>query len=624
MKKLSIALNAALPVVLLSTPITNVQANDAVKLSQSGELEVTVTANRRPENLLNTLAPTTLITREDIEKTQATSLAEVLARVPGISIANDGGAGKSTSVFIRGTSSGQILVLVDGVRHGSATLGSTAFQYLPLENVERIEVVRGPRSSLYGSDAIGGVIQIFTNKSETGFKPSLNVSMGSNNTYKAGANFAGGNERTTYNLNVQGEETSGIDSRGFHTAFDPVTFASIIVPEQDRDDYSSRSVSLNVGQQFSSALKGELTLLHAEGDTDYDGGFVNETDFVQRVVTASLKAKLSEKLNVDFKLGQSRDESDNFNNGSFQSQFDTKRDTASVIANFIPNNTNNFILGTDWYDAKVESTTAYDVSSRDNTGVFAGYSQKFDKADFDLSLRYDDNEQFGSAKTGNFAVGFNINNNLRAKASYGRAFLAPTFNQLYFPFDFGNPNLTPEKSENYEFGFDGRLANTNWGINFFQNDINDLIVTTADFSTSENTDKTRIRGLELSLNTELAGFNFNTNFTAQKPEIKSGVNAGNILIRRPERILNIGINRQLGRFNLGANIHAESKRFNNPSNSTSLPGFATLDLHGGYQVSKNLNLGLKIGNLFDKDYQLSETYNQDGINGLLTIKYAPK
>jgi len=282
------------------------------------------------------------------------------------------------------------------------------------------------------------------------------------------------------------------------------------------------------------------------------------------------------------------------------------------------------LIGADWYDAKVESDTDFDETSRDNTGIFAGYSTQLNKTQFDLSLRYDDNQQFGSAKTGNFAVGHTLNDGLRVKASYGRAFLAPTFNQLYFPFDFGNPDLEPEKSENYEFGLDGKIANTNWGIDFFQNDIDNLIVTTSDFSTSENNDKSRIRGLEISLDTKIAGFNLNTNFTAQKPENKSGANEGKLLIKRPRRILNVGFDRQFGRFNIGANIHAESERFNNPSNTTKLPGFATLDLHGSYQMTKDLNLGLKIGNILDKSYELTETYNQDGVNGLLTLRYAPK
>jgi len=393
MKKLSLAIKFAIPAVLLSTQVSNIQADDSVSLSQSGELELTVTANRRAEQANQTLAPNTVIDQDDIQRTKASSVSELLRRVPGINITNSGGIGKVTSVFMRGSNSGHVLVLVDGVRHGSATLGTTSFQHLPLSQIDRIEIVRGPRSSLYGSEAIGGVIQIFTRKNKTGFNPSVELSAGSNDTFQGNINLGGGNGKTWYNLNAQHIETDGIDACNSTTA-------GCFADEPDKDGYERDSLSLSLGHAFTDKVKGKVSLLRAEGDNEFDGGFQNESEFVQQVISADVSADVNDALNLRFSLGQSKDESDNFKDGTFTGNFDTETDTASVIADYAINDQSKLLFGADWNDAKVgTSSTAYDVTSRDNTGIFTSYSAAYNKAQVDASVRYDDNEQFGSKTT---------------------------------------------------------------------------------------------------------------------------------------------------------------------------------------------------------------------------------
>ncbi|MEB8430880.1 TonB-dependent receptor [Cocleimonas sp. KMM 6892] len=586
--------------------------SDNISLSDDGSLELTVTANRRPVTANKTLAPVTVITQEDISRHQDLSVEQALTRVPGLNISNTGGLGKNTSVFLRGTNSGHVLVLVDGVRLGSATLGSTSFQHIPVDQIDRIEVVRGPRSSLYGSEAIGGVIQIFTKKGQKGFSPSISLSAGSNSTYKGNVNLSGGNNKTTYQLNVSKEETDGIDACNS-------TSSGCFADEPDRDGYERESVSLNVGHKFSDAVKGGVSILRAEGSTDFDGGFQNESDFVQEVISANLSGDVTDKLNLRFTVGQSKDENDNFKDGTFTGDFATKQNTASLIANYAINNNNNLLLGTDWVDAEVDSNTEYDVTSRDNTGVFASYATQLNKTHIDTSLRYDDNEQFGSETTGGIAFGQELTDSMRLKASYGTAFKAPTFNQLYYP-GFGSTDLLPEKSENYELGLDGKFSNGSWEVNVFQNDIDNLI---AGFPVS-NIDEARIRGIEAVFATKLAGFDVAANVTLQKPENRTGDNKGKILRNRSEQILNIDVDRKFGKFTIGATVHAESERYANVDNSVKLGGFTTLDLRTSYAVSKDWSVGAKIANALDKDYSLASGYNQDGINGLVTVKYAPK
>lgn len=612
----SVFTKISLPFILVSASVLSMQtasAKDSVVITEDGSLEINITANRRAQSNNTTLAAVTIITRAEIEKYQAHTIPEVLRRVPGINISNNGGIGKQTSVFMRGTNSGHVLVLIDGIRHGSATLGSTAFQHIPLDQVERIEVVKGPRSSLYGSEAIGGVINIITRKGGNGFKPSVELGYGSHDTLKGSVNIANGDAVHWYNINVQSNDTIGINACNSTTA-------GCFADEPDKDGYHRDSIALRGGHTFKGdKLKAEASFLRAEGDTEFDGSFQNSADFIQQVASAKLTVKATDKMNIRFQVGQSRDENKNFKTGTFASRFNTERDSASLIADVDLKDGTGFLLGVDWRDDKVESSTEYAEKSRHSKGVFGSVSGQFDNTHINLSLRDDDNEQFGNHTTGGIAIGQQLSDSIMFKVSYGTAFKAPTFNQLYFP-NYGSATLKPEASENYELGLTGQLTNGKWEVNAFENQIENLI---GGFPVN-NIDQARIRGLEAGASTRLAGFNLATNITLQKPENRTGANAGKLLRERPRKMLNLDIDRQLGKWNLGASVHAESVRFSNTDNSDRLAGFTTLDLRGEYALAKNWRVGVKVANALDKDYVTKKGYNQDGVNGMLTIKYAPK
>lgn len=609
MKNTLTAIKLAIPFILLSTQTQIASAEDTVNIDEEVGLELSITANRRVQATKDTLSAVTVINREQIEQYQATTVADVLRRVPGINISNNGGIGKNTSVFMRGTNSGHVLVLVDGVRHGSATLGSTSFQHIPLDQVERIEVVRGPRSSLYGSEAIGGVIQIFTRKGGKGFRSSIEISGGSHDTVQGNINLGGGNANAWYNVNLQSKDTQGFDACNSTTA-------GCFADEPDKDGYHQDSISLRAGKKFGQRLGAEISFLRSEGDTEFDGGFQNQADFVQQVASVKLNAKVNNKLELRFQVGQSRDENDNFKDGVFSSRFNTERDSVSLLAEIKINDRNNLLLGTDWHDDKVDSTTDFAETSRDSTGFFASFSSRINNTDLELSLRDDDNQQFGGKTTGGIAIGQQVTSNIKLKAAYGTAFKAPTFNQLYFP-GFGSATLKPEESKNYEIGVSGQLNAGNWELNLFENQIDNLI---AGFPVS-NVDEARIRGLEAVFSTNIRGHQVASNITFQKPENRSGVNAGKLLRERPRRILNLDVDRKMGRFNFGVSLHAESERFTNVDNSEKLGGYATLGLRSEYDIAKNWQLGLNINNVLDKDYETKNGYNQDGVNGMLSIKY---
>lgn len=620
-------------IILLSASIATTQfaIAETVNVINTGALELSITANRRAQATNQALSATTIITKQDIKNYQATRLEDVLRRVPGISVKNDGGAGKLTSIFMRGTNSGHVLVLIDGIKVGSATAGSTAFEHLPINQVERIEIVRGPRSSLYGAEAIGGVIHIITQKGSDKVKPEFTLGFGSNNTQNISAGLSGGNTANWFRLNVAKEKTDGINTQNSYTDFPPPNFAPTQVKESDKDGYDRNSVSLNVGHNFKNGSAAELSILDAKGNTEFDGGFQNESDFHQRAISGRVSTNLGKRTKLRASIGSSLDDLDSLKNGALASTFTTKRNTASVLADIAINNNNSVTLGTDWQNDKVSGTTAYSINSRDNKAAFVGYQGLVANYNLEASIRVDDNEQFGNHTTGGVAVGHNFNNDMRVTVGYATAFKAPTFNDLYYPssdFYHGNPKLSPETSATFEVGLTKKTSKMNWGVRAFNTNIDDLISYYSDpktfVGTVKNTDKVTIKGLELELGTTLANWQLNTNLTLLDPKNDSGINKGKQLIYRPKQTASLDLGRQVGKFNLGATLHAQGKRFTDAGNTDSLAGYATLDLRANYQLAKNWTMGAKIGNVLDKDYQTNKGYNQDGVNGLLTISYSPK
>ncbi len=594
----------------------------------NNEIEIIITAGRKAQTADETLAPVTVITRQEIEQTQASSIAEVLEQTPGLSLTSSGYMGKQTSVHLRGTNDNHVLVLIDGVKVGSATLGTTPLELFPLAQVERIEIVRGPRSSLYGSEAIGGVIQIFTRKGSgsKGIQPQASASYGSFNTAKASVGVSGGSgEGTWFNLNAATEHTDGVNSQDVYTVYLP-DFTIGEVSEADKDGYKNNSVSLRAGNRFENGMNAEAGVMQAQGESEFDGQYQNENHFKQQVIHGKFSAPIGSSTTLTAQLGHSLDKQDSYKDSVFQERFQTKRSSATLQADMQLGAAGNVTAGLDQIKDKISGTTDYAVTSRKNTGLFASYQLTVDDNKFDISVRQDDNEQFGKKATGGIAFAHEFSEGLRVTASYGTAFKAPTFNDLYYPFS-GNADLKPENSKNLELGIAGRLARGEWAIAAFQNNIDDLIQwrdTGAGIWKPMNVAAAKINGLELSAAQRLGAWQVSGNATFQQPEVASGEQAGDLLVNRPKQIFNLDAERQLGRVSIGAAIHAEGRRYNDTANLEPLAGFGTLDLRAKYSLNRDLAVSAKLANVLDKDYELRKGYNQPGINGMLTLEYQPK
>jgi vitamin B12 transporter len=329
---------------------------------------VVVTATRTERPVEDT--PASVTEREEIERRQAQSVQDLLRGVPGLSISNDGGLGKTTSLFMRGTESDHLLVLIDGVRAGSATTGAMAFQDLPVDQIERIEIVRGPRSSLYGSEAIGGVIQIFTRKGGAGLKPYLSVGAGSHSMYKVTGGLSGGDERGFYSLNGSRLETRGFNACDGRSA---TLFGGCFTDEPDDDGYRNTSGSAKAGYRFDNGLAVEGNFWQAEGDNKYDGSFQNRSTFVQQTLGGRLRYAPTDFWTTSLRAGRTLDESDNYLRRQFVSAFNTQRVSTTWQNDFTLAEGHLLALGLDYYNDQVSSTEHYAVTSRDDKAGFLQY-----------------------------------------------------------------------------------------------------------------------------------------------------------------------------------------------------------------------------------------------------------
>ncbi len=582
---------------------------------------VIVTATRTARTTDETLASVTVITREDIERRQAQSVPDLLRGEAGLSVVNTGGRGKVSTVLLRGTNADQVLVLIDGVRVGSATAGITAFQDLPIELIERIEIVRGPRSSLYGSEAIGGVIQIFTRRGGGELRPHISLGGGRYNTIEGSAGVSGGGDNSWFDASISGVDTSGFDACRAEAA---TAFSGCFTDEPDRDGYRNLSGSLRAGQRLDDGTEFDLRWLRTRADSDFDGDFVNETEIMQQLLGGSLRFSPTEVWDVLLSAGRYWDDSDNLKDGVFNNRFDTRRDSLSLQNDLAIGDDHLLTLGLDYQKDQVDSTTEFAVTSRDNTGVFGQYLGYLGDHDVQLALRHDDNQQFGGQTTGGVAWGYALSDGLRLTATYGTAFKAPSFNDLYFP-GFGNPDLLPEESRSIELGLSGTTDWGNWSLNAYHTRVDDLIAFDAPTNAPGNINQAVIRGVEAITGLRLAGWDLGANLTLLDPENRSdGPNNGNVLPRRAEQSLRLDLDRDYGRYRVGASLIAEGRRYDDLANRQRLGGYATVDLRGEYRIDRDWRVQARIENLLDKDYETAAFFNQPGRGVYLTLRYQPR
>ena len=617
---------ASLVALVLSSPglTQTVVAAEQIDLD-----EVVVTASRTPQTRESVIADVNVIDEEDIQRTGQSTLVELLAQQPGIEITSSGGAGTLSSIFMRGTNSGHVVVLIDGMRVDSATVGSTAIENLPVGQIDKIEILRGPATSLYGQDAIGGVIQIFTKRGQDKTRFNANLGYGSYNTKRADAGVNGKINDTNFALSV-----SSLNTRSF-SAIDTQN-----ADYNDRDANRNLAFSGNISHQIELGHEIGLQFLHSDGHVHFDNScplfdasfncvttpFDSQSDAKQYSYAIYSHNQFTDFWLSKLRIGQSVDESRTFDFNSLLGGdfFQTKQFQFNWQNDFkLPLGT--LTLMYDGLQQKVNSTVNYDVKKRDNDGFVASYLVNKNAQSFQLSVRHDSNTQFGGKSTGNIGYGFSITPQWRANASFGTAFKAPSFNDLYFPL-FGNPNLKPEQSRNIEASLRYQTNATSASATIYRNKVRDLIGFDNATNSVININKASIEGLSLNVNQRLGDFNLGANVDFQAPEDDK---TDHLLVRRSNRHASANLSYNWGDWRFGAETVASSVRYNDAANSSVLAGYAIVNATANYTFSKDWSAQARANNILDKKYALGldfggEAYNTPGANLFFSIRYQPE
>lgn len=591
---------------------------------------VVVTATRTAQTQDQTLASMTVITREDIDLLQPASLMDLLAATPGMSMSDTGGPGKSAGLYLRGTSASQLAVLVDGVRVGLVSAGAVAFSYIPLDQVERVEIVRGPFSSLYGSDAIGGVVQIFMRHAAGSFVPNVSVTTGSWATRKASAGLSSSTDNGWISVQASHHRTDGINACRMGAAS---AFAGCYADQPDRDGFLDNALSLTAGYRFNEAWSVDGVAMRSEGWSDYDGldyatGLDYKGDeFITQSVGGQLRFALNQRVKFSLRGGSSMDSSTYMLKGALgkveSGHINSRRNLGSLQTDIDTGN-GLVTLGYDWEQQKLDSNVAYSFTGRTIRGAFAQWQAGFGAQSLQANLRRDDNSQYGHKTTGSLLWGLDLSEALRLTANYGTAFRAPTFNDLYYP-GYANPNLMPETSRNVQFGLRGTKAFGYWSVEAYRNDIRDMITFDAATYKPANIGRAHIQGIEAVLGAKLGGFDVRATATVMRSrnDSSSGVNDNKLLPRRPERSARLDVDRTLGAFTLGGGWSVASRRFDDIGNQHSLGGYGLLDLRAGWKLNTDWQLQLSVDNVLDKNYETAWYFNQPRRNFMLTLNWRP-
>lgn len=616
---------------LLLLPAADLLADtrdQALKLS-----DVVISANRQVQARNDSSAANTVFTRADIDRLQPTSVTDLLSRVPGVQVAPTGGRGSLPGIFIRGTKAAQSLVLVDGQRIANTTTGDSGLQYLNVDQIERVEVLRGSRSVIYGSDAIGGVIQVFTRRNaEQGLQPRLKLGFGSNQTWERSLGLSGGDEHTRFNLGASLDETAGINAS--HASFPS---------DGDHDAYRNQSISLNLRHSFSDELEVGFNLLDNRGKSEYDNSYgryngatgqsVGQkpyTDYTVSSASGYVDAKLNETWQSRLELGHSenRDTKRDTLSDDF-SVFNTYRDSVNWQNDLTLNEQNNLIVGGDWYEDRFHGSTTFTENSRWNRAAFVQHRFHSEWFSTELGLRRDQNQQFGGQNSwsGTLTVPVNPDNDLLL--SYSEGFRAPTFNDLYYPdTQYSNPNLQPETSKSYDLQWRSQLTDsTRVEASLYRTDLSDAII--LDAGKPQNVASARINGFEAALKQEVFGWQANLGLSLIDPRDRD---SGHTLARRARRTLNLDLDRQFDKLGVGASWQAISSSYDDEANRNRLGGYALLGLRSSWALNREVSLSLKVDNVLDRSYARAkysylgeaQNYREEGRVWMVGLTWTPE
>ncbi|RJF98095.1 TonB-dependent receptor domain-containing protein [Noviherbaspirillum saxi] len=614
----SLAAQAAGKPLVMALAICSAFSASSLATAQEKQLEsVVVTVSRMPKIATEVLSDYAIITSDDIAKSGHKSLVDLLQRQRGLEVVRNGGPGASSSVFLRGTDNKQNIVLIDGVRVGSSTSGGATWSSIPLSQIDRVEIVYGPASTMYGADAVGGVIQIFTKQGDGPPAPTVSAGFGSHNTYKLEAGVSGSHEGFRYALRASHDESDGF------SATKPGAFGF----NPDRDGFDNDSVSGQLGLQLAKGHDIGLTFLHS----DLKNRFDNSATFDDRSSTKLASYGVYSKNQIlpnwtsQVQVSQSQDRVVS-NMRSGRTLFDTTQTHVSWQNNFTVFGTDILQLIAEHRREEVDSTTRELIGARTTESLAAAYQLKRGAHLAAAGIRYDDNSQFGSKTTGNLSYGYRLTGALRASASVATSFRAPTFNDLYFP-GFGIASNRPEKGRNAEIGLYYDNGKSQYSAVYYRNRLSDMLVNTTvcpieqathPFGCAYNVNKALLTGLSFNAAVPLGDFKLRGAFDLQDPKDET---TGRQLARRSKKHGTLGLEYGLGKLTTGSEVVFSGHRFDDTNNRNRLGGYGLVNLYAHYDFAPGWSVFGRWENVFDKEYELARTYNTVGSSVFVGIRY---
>jgi len=607
------ARRAAWALAACATPFCHAQSSVTTVASLS---ETLVTATRTTQPLTDVVADVTVIDRDTLQRSGATGIADVLSRVPGLSMSRNGGPGSTTSLFVRGAESRFTAVLVDGVRVDSQSTGGAAWNGIPLAQIERIEIVRGPAAAVYGSDALGGVIQIFTRRGTTGFAPSLGVGVGSHGTRQLDLGLSGREGALDYAIGLSRDSTRGFNVQ---PAGNP-----------DRDGHDNHSLSASLGWQLNAAHRLEATALKSELDTQYDASrSVSDDHAEQRVQTLGLSwlAQWSAVHKSRLSVSQSRDRYE-----TRPSPYTTDTHITSYLLH------NEWQQGTHQWSADVErredrlqnASTTPTQTRRAQDALALGYGQRSGNHTLQLNLRHDQDSEFGGNTTGSAAYAYALSPQWRASASAGTAFRVPTLFQRFSI--YGTPELRAESGHNIEMGLKYATPDRHFGVVAYRNRVANLITYVSGPGKCANgtgnvpgcygnTARAQYSGVTVSGDQRLGQTLLRASLDLLDPK---DLGTGKQLARRARQQATLGAEQRLGAWQLGAEVQLVAHRYNDAANTQRLGGYGLLNLSVSTRLAPDWTVIARVDNLGDKAYQTTRGYATGGRTVYLGLKWAPQ
>jgi vitamin B12 transporter len=596
-------------------------------LQSAAAQTVVVSATREPMAVERLAADVSVIDSDTLRSTTADSLADVVRREAGVQLSRNGGPGQSTGMLMRGSASRQSVVLVDGVRVGSATLGYAALEGLGMALVDRVEVLRGPGSSLYGADAVGGVINIITRSGSAGQQLDARVAVGGYGSQEAGAGVRGAFGAWDYAATLSAERSDGV------SALRPGDLFGNYNP--DRDGTALDAAQLRLGFKPATGHRVGLTLLRTALNTQYDSAEYGppayqadpspdfRTHLDTTVAALDWRGALATGLNGSARVSRSEDKSRN--GGNQTNRFRTTREQVSAQLAWQTGTLGQLVAALESNDDRATSTSYLAGAKRRNHALaleLTGHSGPFS---WQGDVRHDRSSDFGSVSTGRLGGGYQLAPGLRLRALAGSTFSAPSFNDLVYP-GYGVATLKPERGQSLEVGLNWRAADSAAGLTLWRNRVRDLIGYDSDrshcpadpsydFGCAANINRARLQGSTFSAAHRIGSVSLRAQFDLLEARDQA---TGQRLARRAAHQGSAAAEWVLGAWTLGADVLRIGAR---PDGGKTLAAETTLNLATTWRLAPAWTLQAKLINATDRDLEPARDYQGLGRQAWLVLRW---